>query len=83
MVAEVPGDIVHVVNEGLVPDRVEGLGLGGRAVQVLLVGVDRHVRVYRLVVCNRTPYLHDTPTPILVNIQRPTSSHNNNTTKHV
>lgn len=25
---------------------------------MVLVGVYRHVRIYRLVVCNRTPYLH-------------------------
>lgn len=54
----VPGDVLHFVDEGLVPHGVEGLGLGGGAVQVVLVRVDRHVRVYRLVVYNPTPYLH-------------------------
>lgn len=49
-----PGDIMHFVYEGLVPHGVEGLGLGGGAVQVVLVGVDGDVRVYRLVVCNTT-----------------------------
>lgn len=56
---------MDLMNEGLVPHRVEGLGLGGGAVQVVLVRVDRHVRVYRLIVCNQ--YLHITPTPIFVN----------------
>lgn len=54
----VPGNVLHFVDEGLVPDGVEGLGLGGGAVQVVLVRVDRHVRVYRLVVYNGNAYLH-------------------------
>lgn len=45
-----PGDIVDFVDEGLIPDRVKSLGLGAGAVQVMLVSVDRHVRVDRLVV---------------------------------
>lgn len=53
----IPSDIVHHVNKGLVPHGVECLRFGGRAVQVVLVGVYRHVRVYRLVVCNDISYL--------------------------
>lgn len=53
-----PGDIVHFVYEALVPDGVEGLGLSGGAVEVVLVGVDRHVRVDGLVVYNHKEYLH-------------------------
>lgn len=54
MVMMLPGDIVDFVDKGLIPDWVEGLGLGARAVQLMLVGVDRHVRVDRLVVCTHT-----------------------------
>lgn len=49
-----PGDIVNFMDEGLIPDRVEGLGLSAGAVQLILVGVDRNVRVDRLVVCTHT-----------------------------
>lgn len=48
----IPGNIVHFMCKRLVPHGVEGLGFGGRLVQVMLVGVDGDVRVYRLVVCN-------------------------------
>lgn len=49
-----PGDIVDFVDESLIPDGVEGLGLSAGAVQLILVSVDRHVRVDRLVVCTHT-----------------------------
>lgn len=42
--------VVHVVHEVLVPYGVEGLRLGRRPVEVVLVDVYRHVRVDRLVV---------------------------------
>lgn len=48
--AMLPGDIVDFVNEGLIPDGIESLGLGAGAVQLMLVSVDRHVRVDRLVI---------------------------------
>lgn len=37
---------------------------------MVLVSVDRHVRVYGLVVCKNNAYLLIIPTPILVNMQR-------------
>lgn len=49
-----PGNIVDFVDEGLIPDGVEGLGLGAGAVQLVLVDVDRHVWVDRLVVYTHT-----------------------------
>lgn len=42
--------VLHLVGEGLVPHRVEGLWLRGRAIQVVLVDVQLHVRIeYRLI----------------------------------
>lgn len=51
------GRVLHLDDEALVPHRVEGLRLGGRAVQVVLVDVQLHVRIEHRLVLPELPLL--------------------------